>query len=133
LADNERKLKTFSADEQALIKRIADGSMSIKTLETAGALAPPRVVDINSLQGAFRAAGYGGGFAVNPVFTAIFGGTGYASRAAANQLARAQAQQLAMQARTGVPAAPFAPQTVPSIFPTLGVNEMAPESKNSLR
>lgn len=133
LADNERKLKTFSADEQALIKRIADGSMSIKTLETAGALAPPRIVDINSLQGAFRAAGYGGGFAVNPVFTATFGGTGYAARAAANQLARTQAQQLAMQARTGVPAAPFAPQTVPSIFPTLGVNEMAPEPKNALR
>lgn len=133
LADNERKLKTFPAEEQALIKRIADGSMSISALETAGALAPPRVVDINSLQGAFRAAGYGGGFAINPVFTATFGGAGYASRAMANQLARAQAQQLAMQARTGAAAAPFAPQTVPSIFPALGANAMAPESENALR
>ena len=137
LADNERKLKTFSAEEQDFIKKIADGTMSIKALEFMGSLAPPRVADVGTLKGAFRAAGYGGGFAVNPVFTAAVGTGGYATRALANQMARVQAQRLAMQARTGRAVPAVAPQFEPAFFPQIGpaaaVNMLAPESENALR
>lgn len=137
LADNERKLKTFTPDEQALIKRIADGTMSISALERVGTLAPPRISELRTLPGALGAAGYGGGFTLNPMLTAMTAGGGYASRALANQMARVQAQRLAMQARTGraVPAvAPqFAPAFFPQVAPAAAANMLAPESENALR
>lgn len=133
LADNERKLKTFTADEQALIKRIADGSMSVSALETIGTFAPPRIGELRKLPGLVGAAGYGGIYTVSPPAAIALGGTGYASRAIANQLARAQAQQLAMQARTGAPAAQtFAPGMFPQVLPALGANALASEPDNAL-
>jgi hypothetical protein len=137
LADNERKLKTFTPDEQALIKRIADGTMSVSALERVGTLAPPRISELRTLPGALGAAGYGGGFTLNPMLTAITAGGGYASRALANQMARVQAQRLAMQARTGRAVPAVAPQFEPAFFPQIGpaaaVNMLAPESENAMR
>lgn len=137
LADNERKLKTFAPEEQAFIKKIADGSLPITILERAGTLAPPRISELRTLPGALGAAGYGGGFTLNPMLAAMTAGGGYASRALANQMARVQAQRLAMQARTGraVPAvaAQFEPAFFPQVAPAATVNMLAPESENALR
>jgi hypothetical protein len=133
LADNERKLKTFAPAEQELIKKIANGSLPVTVLEGAGTLAPPRINELGTLAGRFGAAGYGAafgtGFVLNPLITSATAGAGYASRTLANQMARVQAQRLALQARTGTPT-PIVPQAFePSFFPQAapiaGVNMLA--------
>jgi hypothetical protein len=137
LADNERKIKTFAPAEQELIKRIANGSMSIKALETAGSLAPPRISDLRTLPGALGATGYGAGMTLNPMLTGMAAGTGYASRALANQMARVQAERVAALARTGVMPPPsgaqFAPAVFPQVAPATAANMMAPEELDFMR
>jgi hypothetical protein len=137
LADNERRLKTFSSTEQDLIKKIADGSLPITVLERVGTLAPPRINELRTLPGALGAAGYGGAFTLNPMITAATAGTGYASRTLANQMARVQAQRLAMQARTGapVPAVPqaFEPSFFPQAAPAAAANMLAPAEVDFMR
>jgi hypothetical protein len=69
--------------------------------------------------------------------TAATAGTGYASRTLANQMARVQAQRLAMQARTGapVPAVPqaFEPSFFPQAAPAAAANMLAPAEVDFMR
>lgn len=131
-------LRTFSAEEQDLINKIADGTIPLKILEGAGALAaPPRLRELSTGLGRIGATGYTalgyGATAINPVFAAAAATGGYASRALANQLARVQAERLGTLIRTGAPAPQFAPAFFPQVAPAAAVNMLAPESENALR
>lgn len=129
LKDDERAMKAFSPEEQKVIEDLADGNYTVNALEAIGSIAPPRINELRTLPGRIGAAGYGGGFFVNPAFTAGTAAVGYGSRAAANRLALMQAARLRQQMLTGSPVMPqsIMPQIVPQVGPTLYAAGMLPE------
>jgi len=112
--------KQFTAEEKDVINKLSEGNLSINVLEKTGRLiAPPRIEELRQMRALVPLATYGGAGAVSAPLAVGLGATGYLSRAAANQLAAAQAQRLAMQARTGRAMAPFAPEFFPQAGPAL--------------
>lgn len=121
LRDKERFMRQFSPAEKDLINKLAEGTVSANALEVTGrVLAPPRVTELRKAQALLPLATYGGAGTVLGAPAAIaLGTTGYGSRALANQLAAAEAQRFAMQARTGLPMQRFAPEFLPQVLPGL--------------
>jgi hypothetical protein len=123
LADNDRAMRQFTEAEKDLIRKIGKGRFDISMLEGIGVLAaPPRLSEIRG--GSFRSItpglGYTGAFKGAGLLGAgLLAGTGYASRAAANRLALARAEQLRSFAASGVPTQPFRPETFLQAGPAL--------------
>lgn len=116
LANNDRAMRQFTEAEKDLIRKIGDGRFDISMLEGIGVLAaPPRLSEIRG--GSFRSItpglGYAGAFTGGggALGAGLVAGTGYASRAAANRLALARAQNLRALAASGVREQPLRPET----------------------
>lgn len=116
---NRRLFGQFTDQEKDVINKLAEGKTSVNALESWGQLAaPPRAREIRQYKAFAPLATYGGvGALVGPAAAAAIGTTGYGARALANQLASAQAQRLAMQARTGLPMGRMAPEFMPQFGP----------------
>jgi hypothetical protein len=121
LRDKERVMRQFSPAEKDLINKLAEGTVSANALERIGtAIAPPRMKELRKFQGFPQLATYGGvGTGLGVPAAAGLAATGYGARALANQLAAAEAQRFAMQARTGLPMQQFAPEFFPQVAPAL--------------
>lgn len=117
---DSRLFAQFSSQEKDLINKLAEGTTSVNVLERTGRLfAPPRIEELRQMRGLIPLATYGGAGAISAPLAVGLGTTGYTSRAAANQLAAAQAQRLAMQARTGIPMQRLSPEFFPQAIPTI--------------
>ncbi|MFY8063454.1 MAG: hypothetical protein ACOVN2_07085, partial [Usitatibacteraceae bacterium] len=121
LAQNERAMRQFTEAERDLIRKIAKGRFDISALEAVGVVtAPPRISEIRSGNLRYIApslgytAAYGG---LGTLGGGLVAGGGYASRAAANRLALARAEQLRALAAAGREVPYFAPETLPQVFP----------------
>lgn len=127
--------RQFTKAEQDVIKNIGEGRFDINALESFGGMfAPPRIMrpnvrDIPKVLTQATATGLGTarfGPEVTVPLAIATGGTGFMSRAAANQLARARAAQFGAQVAAGGRAPPIlAPSVFPQVLPTAapaGVN-----------
>jgi hypothetical protein len=129
LAESPSKQSTFrsfSPEEQELIKKIGDGSITMNMLQAPSAFAPPRMRDVLSEKALLPSALLTAtGAAASPGAAMLAAMTGYGSRQFANRLAQTQAERLALQVRMG--RAPqqyvFEPQIFPQVLPTYAVNE----------
>ena len=129
LAESPSKQSTFrsfSPEEQELIKKIGDGSITMNMLQAPSAFAPPRMRDVLSEKALLPSALLTAtGAAASPGAAMLAAMTGYGSRQFANRLAQTQAERLALQVRMG--RAPqqyvFEPQIFPQVLPAYAVNE----------
>ena len=122
---NSDAIKGYTPEQQAIIKQIADGTVTQKTLEAIGSLMPksPTWAKIGGL------LGIGGGFALGGpvgVGTALAAyGANKAAQATASAMARSRANMLDELIRGGqIPQQIQLPQTTQRLFP-VGVNVLA--------
>ena len=123
---DSNQIKMYTPEQQAIIKQIADGTATQKTLEFVGGMAPKSV----GFQKILALLGYGGtGAAVAGPYgagaaLAAFG-TGAAARGTANALARQRVNMLDELIRGGqMPQTIQLPQTTQRLLPA-GVNVLA--------
>ena len=99
IADNERKLLKFDKPTQALIKKVADGTITQKGLRLLGNLSPS--ARLFGVQLPIYGAGYGGIAAMSPTAAVITAGTQTAAALAkggANRMTRTQANRALVNA-----------------------------------
>jgi hypothetical protein len=94
LAKNDRKMKRFSAEEQAAIRRVSRGGLAENTLRLLGKAAPTGIVSGALSSGA-------GAVAMGPAGAVAFPAAGYAARKAAESMTRRNAERAAMTMRRG--------------------------------
>jgi hypothetical protein len=119
--DDKNEMGLYTPEQQAIIKQIADGTVTQKTLEFIGKMAPKSVgyQRILSLLGFGGAATYlGGPVGTGAVLTAY--GVGAGARGAANQLAKSRVNMLDELIRGGqMPQTISIPQQLrPTVVPS---------------
>ena len=128
IANDAKQMKLYTPEQQQVIKQIADGSATEKTLETIGKMAPKSVgfQKILTLLGyggaALGGAAIGGPVGAGVALTAF--GSGAAARGAANALAKSRVNMLDELIRGGQ-----LPQRIPA---PMGVQLGAPAGINAL-
>ena len=127
LARNPARLRKFTPDEQAMIKRIAKGEEGSIIANLFSRLAPSRSPTMLGLEALVGGYGYSSDdpYAFYGAGAAALGGA--AGRAARNMLARRAAGNVAAMTRGAPTAVPFTPTYGSLAFPimTQGVNAMA--------
>lgn len=120
LAKNDRKFRRFSKDEQAAIRRVAEGGPAENTLRLLGKAAPTGVVS--------GGIGMAGGAAIGgPLGAVALPLGGLVARKAAERLTRKNAERAAIQMRKGKdPNA--APLTIEPQKPLTGGPQAAPSA-----
>jgi hypothetical protein len=99
IADNERKLSKFDKPTQALIKKVADGTITQKGLRLLGNLSPS--ARLFGTQMPVYGAGYGGLATLSPTAAVITAGTQTAAalaKGSANRMTRNQANRALVNA-----------------------------------
>lgn len=123
---NSYQIKMYTPEQQAVIKQIAEGTATEKTLEMIGSLAPKNpgwnnIKTLLGVGGAYHAAGVPGAIAA---YT-----TGEAARSAANMLARQRVNMLDELIRGGkIPQTIELPQPIQRVLPA-GVNVLANQTQ----
>jgi len=127
LADNPRRMRMYTREEQRMIRRIADGTAGSNALTLLGKLAP----GLTSVRGGVaNATNIAAGTLLSPTLGFSMAAGGAASRGAANRLVANRAEQLGAFMRGGREGMRPGPSQMPSLIAPVGAQAVNQMSRN---